>query len=165
MAKQMIDVEFIRMGFVNFSFGRLSKWFKGRFMSWVKANPLRIGLPGQPEYHECLQLSLAEDTEYFAAAFIPRIGLSKAISSPRSADNEYTPAADMVYLVASSGKPKFYFIYNMSSLPTFMPKELHREKENEEEDYLTSFLLSEMRIYEVKPKPTKRNAPAGWLIK
>jgi len=162
--KNDIEVALIIQGVVNLSFRRLSKWFKGRFMTWVRANPLRLGLPGQPEYHECLQLYLTEDTDSFAVSLLPRLGMYRALSSPRSADITIPPNPGF-YLVATSGKPKFFYLYNVGNLDSFRPKELHKEKESQDETHTASIVLHESKIYEVKPRPSKRNASAGWLLK
>ena len=162
-ANSFVKAAFSNEGFVNFSMRKLKKWFGGRFAAWLQANPLRLGLPGQPAYYECLQINLFDEPELFSVTYMPYLGMDSALIAPESKDNIKSPS-DGFYVVATGVKPRFYYIYCKSRLAEFRPKSLHNTKEDSDETLKLSEPLDEARIFD-KDARAKKNKPAGWLIR
>lgn len=165
MVSDNIRIHFRKIGLVNFSIANFGKWYKGRFTNWLKSNPLKFGLPGVLPYHECVFLSIDEDTSNFSSRFIASFGMRQAVLQPAKPENQRKMRQGSYMIANPGGRPKFVFIYNKVDPPDFRPKSIHNLNPNDEDaDKLLSEDLENQRIYRVKYRSKKANESAGWSI-
>ena len=161
-----INDELIRStGVAGFKFSRL-KYHQRRFWNWVKANPLRIGLPGKEPYYETMRIIFGEESISFN--LIPKAGMRTFLQKDESVDGAKFSEGGFFL----SAPRNFVFRYKSNEIPEAGPHSLKskwnsqqrqrdRKQNNAENMWITTSAESQ-KIYNYTTKSRKRREFAGW---
>ena len=147
------------------------KWFNGRFMNWVKSNPLMLGFPTTDPYHESAKITLKKG-KTFGVELISGRGNSRYLKSIGSLDNKNVSKDVGFFVIATSSQPTFVHRQKSTKIKSFCPVRYHDEyiEQEENEDLnknkkaqMEMMVLKNVEIYTANYEPEEEE-DAGWKI-